>query len=261
MALHRPLPLPLPLALAVVILLGVSSAGAQEPTLQDEQARTHFQSGRLYFDRAQYDDALREFEAAYDLSHRAALLYNIYLTYERLGRYGQAADRLEQFLRDDPSIEDDQRATYEARIANLRERATAAAAPTPMPEPQPEPAPVDEGGLSPLGIAGIATLGAGAASLIVFAITGGMALGEDASLADRCGASAGRTCTEEDVSGLRTLTTVADVTWVAGLVLAAAGATLLAIDLTSDRSGETARISVAPMMGPGFAGAMIGGRL
>ena len=253
--------LTLPLALSIV-LAASGSALAQEPTAQDEQARTHFQSGRLYFDRAQYDDALREFEAAYELSHRAGLLYNIYLTYERLGRYGEAADRLEQFLRDDPTIEDEQRATYEARIANLRERVATDAPPDPIQTTPTAPVqPADDGGLTALGIAGVVTLGAGAASLIVFAITGGMALGEDASLADRCGANAGRTCTEEDVSGLRTLTTVADVTWVAGLVLAAVGGTLLAIDLTSDRSRETARISLAPMMGPGIAGVSVGGRL
>lgn len=251
--------LTLPLALSIVLAPSSSALAQDEPTVQDEQARTHFQSGRLYFDRAQYDDALREFEAAYELSHRAGLLYNIYLTYERLGRYGEAADRLEQYLRDDPTVADEQRATYTARIANLRERVVTDAPLDPVPTAPVEPA--DEGGLTALGIAGVVTLGAGAASLIVFAIAGGMALGEDASLADRCGANAGRTCTEEDVSSLRTMTTVADVTWIAGLGLAAAGATLLAIDLTRDRSSETTRISLAPMIGLGIAGATIGGRL
>lgn len=251
-----------PLLLSTSLLVTTASpALAQAPTPTDQQARTHFESGRLYFERGQYEAALREFEAAYELSHRAALLYNIVLTNERLARYGEAADRLEQYLREDTSIDAEQRETLTARVGSLRERAErAAAASTPVQAPEPV-APAGPGGLGPLGIAGIGALAAGGASLVVFAIAGGLALDEDAALADRCGENVGSTCTEDEVSSLRTLAAVADATLAIGLVLAAAGATMLAIDLSSGGEPRTERISVAPMLGPSVAGIVVGGRL
>lgn len=226
----------------------------QAQTPDDEMARTHFQSGRLYFDRGEYEAALRDFEAAYELSHRTPLLYNLYVTLENLGRFSEAAERLERYLAEDTALDAETRANYESRLANLRLRATEhddAVEPTPS---------ASSGGMGPLGIAGITTLAVGGASLIVFAITGPMALAEDAAVGTRCGEGAGRTCGESDVSTLRALTTTADVTMIAGLVLAAAGGTMLAIDLSSSHA-ESPSVAAVPVIAPGYAGIQIGGRL
>ncbi|UJR83949.1 hypothetical protein [Sandaracinus amylolyticus] len=244
---------------ALVIATFATSARAQTPS--DEQARTHFESGRLYFERGEYDAALREFEAAYELSHRTQLLYNIYLTLERLGRPGDAADRLEAFVAASPELDDEARANFETRIANLRARAAELAREEEARaarEREATPVAPPEEGIGTLGMIGIGGLAAGGASLLAFAITGGLAAAEDSSLADSCGENAGRTCTEDDVSTLRTLTTTADVTLAIGLVLAAAGGTLLAIDLATT---EQAPVAIAPMIGPSVAGVQIGGAL
>ena len=89
--------------------------------------------------------------------------------------------RLEQYLREDAGIQAEQRATLEARLESLRERAARAAEPTPEPVPAPIPQPESSGGIGPLGIAGISTLAAGGVSLVIFAVTGGLALDEDAA--------------------------------------------------------------------------------
>ncbi len=235
-------------------------AVAQSAHGTDEQARTHFESGRLYFERGEYESALREFEAAYALSHRPGLLYNIMLTNERLGRYDEATARLEQYLRDDSSIEASQRSMLEIRLENLRARALRESEAEQSSPPLEPPSEREDGGLSTLGIVGISALGAGAASMIAFAISGGMALGEDSTLAERCGENAGRTCTEDDVSSLRAMTMAADVTLTVGLVLAAAGATLLVIDVVGAGSQGEEGVSIMPLMGPHVAGGMFGGR-
>lgn len=219
----------------------LSIASAQ--TAADEEARTHFESGRLHFDRGEYEQALVAFQAAHARSSRTGLLYNIYLSLERLARYGEAADRLEQFLEQDTE-RSEQHATLRERVTNLRARAAATGSGS---------------GMSGLGLAGIGVAGLGAASLVAFAVTGGLALGEDAEVAATCGRDGTRTCAEEDVAGLRTLMITADVLLAAGVVLAAAGATLLAIDLVGG-SGERS-VAVAPMLSPEVAGILVGGVL
>ena len=53
-----------------------------QPTAQQEQeARAHFQLGRTLYDGGRFEEAAREFVQAYELSHRAQLLYNIFLAW------------------------------------------------------------------------------------------------------------------------------------------------------------------------------------
>ena len=79
------------LAVGLLVLLAwhsethVARAQAQDES-SDAVARGLFQAGRASYDAGKYEDALKYFQQAYDLSQRAALLYNI----------GQAADRLHQ---------------------------------------------------------------------------------------------------------------------------------------------------------------------
>lgn len=249
--------------LLVFAVASLPSVGrAQAPSDADQEAHTHFDSGHLHFERGEYENALREFEAAYELSHREALLYNLYLTLERLGRVSDAADRLQTYLASDVHIEPDERTILEARLTNLRERAAQAAVPPPTPTTPVAPRTSSGGGIHELGLAGIVTLGVGALSLVVFAITGGLALGEDSRLAGSCGRNVGSFCTDGDVSTLRTLDTVADVMLSVGLVAAAAGAVMLAVDLAtgSDSSGSS-RAYVVPLLSPTSLGVAVGGVL
>src|SRR5262249_3549375 len=96
-------------------LLGVlGPAGAQS---DDENARIHFESGAAYLKQSDNENALREFQAAYSLSKRPALLLNIANVYERMGKPKEAVDSLSKYLQEDPKTPD--RMTVETRIANL----------------------------------------------------------------------------------------------------------------------------------------------
>lgn len=88
----------------------------------DEAARLHFESGRAYFERAEYDDAVREYEKAYALSSRPPLLVNISRAHESAGRPAEAADALERWLAV-ASPDDPMRAEIESRHKRLRAQA------------------------------------------------------------------------------------------------------------------------------------------
>lgn len=161
----------------MVALLGTlffaAPAGAQAPS-SDEAARQHFESGRAYFDRARYTDAIREFEEAYRLSGRAGLLLNISRSHEANGDPQNAIVGLERWL-ESADAGDPSRPEVEARLSRLRltvEARAAQAEAAPEAEPTTETTPAvassDERGptrgRSP---AGLIVAGAGAAAAAV----------------------------------------------------------------------------------------------
>ena len=80
--------------MAVVCAL---AAPARAATEEDERAKAHFLAGQSYYEQASYTDALREFNEAYRISKRPALLYNIARcdeALEQLRRRGQDARAL-----------------------------------------------------------------------------------------------------------------------------------------------------------------------
>src|SRR5689334_23248564 len=106
---------------AAVLAVALSWAGvaaAQAPTGDDAAARTHFATGASAFDSGRYEVALSEFQAAYELSHRAELLYNIGLCQDRLRQDRAALSSFERFLAERPDTP--HRAEVEPRIAALR---------------------------------------------------------------------------------------------------------------------------------------------
>lgn len=95
------------------------SSGSETPSSQaDEAARAHFQVGRLAYDEARYEDALENFQRAYDLSSRPGLLFNIGQAADRLRRDDLAIDAFERYLVEMPDAPN--RATVENRLASLR---------------------------------------------------------------------------------------------------------------------------------------------
>ena len=104
----------------LVTLSSVTAARAQEADEADARAREHFATGSRYFDAGDYRAAAVEFEAAYRLSARPALLYNLYLAEERVGNTAEAVTYLERYLAEgEPG---DRRAALEVRLDNLRQR-------------------------------------------------------------------------------------------------------------------------------------------
>ena len=89
-----------PLLTFAFALLFVSSAHAQDQEIS-EQARTHFQAGVNFMqdpDGARYEEAYREFSAAYRASPSWKILGNLGITAMKLERDGEAIDSFEKYL-------------------------------------------------------------------------------------------------------------------------------------------------------------------
>jgi hypothetical protein len=217
--------------LALAIVLVVPGTGDAQIS-DDERARTHFQSGRLYYEEGAYDRALAEFESAYRLSGRVQLLVNMANANERLGRHEAAVSNLRAYL--EGITEPAERARIERRIENLerlqREReereieeedavvvddAAAEGVDELDAELATEPArPRAELGLA----APLAAYGVGAAGFVVFAIAGPLALSRQSALREGCGST--QTCSDEDVAPADRAALIADI----GLAVGVAGA-------------------------------------
>ncbi|MEZ4252062.1 MAG: tetratricopeptide repeat protein [Polyangiales bacterium] len=230
----------------------------------DRRARIHFESGRQYFDEGEYERAVEEFTRAYELSHRPPLLMNIASGLERLGRYGEAADRMQAY-HDQAEDTVPTRDVLLRRIANLRERAARAEAEAepdvrnpvnpadPEPGELPPPAPPSSSNGRILGAA--ISFGVAGAGLVTFGVLGGMALGERSSVEDGCGAT--RSCSSSDVSKMDGLALGADL----GLAIAAAGAVagVLVLVLMDSNDDEGATAAVVPFVGREAGGAVVRG--
>ncbi len=204
------------------LLLVPARAGAQAPS-PDELARRHFESGAAYLQESDYDNALKAFQKAYELSKRPAILINIATVEERRGNLEGAMTALRTYLELEPNGEHAE--TTRLRLQNLEKRAAeagpppvavatapapAAAPPPPPPAEKPAPAPPpkekDDGGAvdrTPAYVAfavgGVAAIGA--------VVTGIMANSEYQSAKDDCG----RACSDAELSSGRTLATVSTV--------------------------------------------------
>jgi hypothetical protein len=244
--------------------VAVAAPGARDAEL-DERARIHFHAGTDYFERGDYENALRELEIAHQMSGRPALLYNIGACLERMGRLVEAADRLEAYV---AAARPDDAAAITERAQRLRARVAAqtsasgsemsgsetagsetagsetAGSETPGDASTSDTSRTPSGGRTPH-VASWIVLGVGGAALAGFAVLGGLALAEDGALASRCGTS----CSRADVGTLEGLTVGADVSLTAGLVLVAVGVVLALV--TDDGSAEHAGLE----LGPGGVGA------
>ena len=137
--------------MASLLLGSVGTGLAQEPEgTDDDAARRHFRLGQAYYQNGQFAEAATEFEQAYQLSGRAALLYNVYLAHRDALHTRQSYEALRQYLDEmpDPPDEDHLRARLqhlEAALAANPETEDPEVTPevTPEPEPSTTPPPVD----------------------------------------------------------------------------------------------------------------------
>ncbi|MCB9621209.1 MAG: hypothetical protein H6721_31235 [Sandaracinus sp.] len=241
---------------------------ATESEQDDRRARVHFESGRQYFDEGEYERAVEEFTRAYELSGRPALLMNVASGLERLGRHGEAADRMQAY-HDQAEDTVPTRDVLVRRIANLRERAASmevSARDTPPSEasptvdsrrPPPRVSPVEEPARRNARRLGVAiSFGVAGAGLVTFDVLGGLAWAERSAVDEGCGATRG--CSPNDVKRMDRLALGADL----GLGIAAAGATagVLVVLLVSARDDDEPRVVVVPFVGHESGGALVRGR-
>lgn len=86
--------------------------------LSDSAARSHFRVGQTLYSEGRFREAGAEFEQAYFLSNRPALLYNAYVAYRDANDLEKAIVVLEEFLRVSPPSEDT--AVLERRLEAMR---------------------------------------------------------------------------------------------------------------------------------------------
>lgn len=233
----------------------VSVAFPAEGQDKDELARRHFESGAAYFAEAEYEEALRAFRKAYELSNRPQILLNVAVVEERMGNLPGAVQALDEYLAKNP--QDPEADTIRLRRNRLAQRITPATTEPPTPEdqgkieppppPPPPPPPQREPNRVPAYIAfsvgGLTGLGA--------ALTGLGAKAEYDELESDCGGS----CTDDQTSTGEALALTSSI--LTGVAVLSVGAGVVLWFLAEDASTETVarspRVSVSAGPGGGYA--------
>lgn len=224
-------------------LIGILAFGSSLAFAQDADARARelYDNGAILYAEGRYEDAVAAFSEAYRLSERPALLYNIANAQERLALWREAHETLSRYR---AYATADERETLDRRIANLERRM----AETPVVQPavvstSSAKARETSPWLQPLPLA----LGVGGAALLVTGgALGAVALGARAEAADNCDSDGSGllrcpSAVQESVQTDQTLSVVADIAALAGLLGVGAGVGIVLW-------GEGGILSV----GPGF---------
>jgi hypothetical protein len=125
------------IALILVLALASRSALAQSSEDQIARARTHFEAGRALYQLGNYNEAVREFKAGYELVPRPQFLLNLGQCYRKLNDLEKAREMYQRYLRDAP-VTDMERPQAQQILAEI-ERQIAASKPPASPPPQPAP--------------------------------------------------------------------------------------------------------------------------
>lgn len=84
-----------------------TSSPAAEPASSAAGFSKHLERGLALYDQAAYSNALREFEAAYEIQQLPRLLYNLARAHIQLGHAEAALGLYQKFLRIDPGAPDE----------------------------------------------------------------------------------------------------------------------------------------------------------
>jgi tetratricopeptide (TPR) repeat protein len=251
------------ITLACGVWLGSATAHAQSTS--DDLARRHFDSGVAYLEESDYDNALKAFQKAYDLSQRPEILLNLATVHERKSDLPSALAALRSYLEAAPQGEHGP--TVQLRIQNLEKRlqeqeASAASRPAPAAPPAPtekppavapasEPAGKNPSPAEPNRMPAFISLGVGGVLAGASLATGLIANAKY----DDAKASCGRRCSDAQLSGSRAFAMTSTVlTGAAVLGVGLGVALLLTTDSDHDQLGRSApRVDLA--FSPGAAAA------
>ncbi len=228
-------------------------AQTEEEAQRDSDARRHFGVGESLYRSGRFEEAAREYEEAYRLSERPALLYNIYLSQRDAGNASRSAWALREYLAREPNAQD--RAALEVRLRALE--ATAAeqtAREEELRRAQEEAERVREAERARLAaeeeerrrraasnglrVPGYILLGTGGAALIAGSITGFMTIDRGHALRAACQGSLCAPAFRDSISEANMLGGLTDVLLIAGGVVLAGGVvvSLLAVDGPPERA-------------------------
>ncbi len=222
------------MATLVAIAIASQSGTAIGQDSPDELARRHFESGVAYLQEADYENALKAFEKAYELSKRPDLLLNVATVHERKGDLSAAVTSLKKYLEVAPDGE--QRATVEARVANLEKRLSEQAKGTtpgptgvpggtaPGPTPGTTPGSRDKAGPveTKSNLPAFVLLGIGGVTAAGAVITGVLANGEYNNAKDECSPR----CADSNLSSGKTLALTSTILTGVAVVSVGVGAVL-----------------------------------
>ncbi|MBX3272321.1 MAG: tetratricopeptide repeat protein [Sandaracinaceae bacterium] len=225
----------------VGLLLFVALAGGSLVTrAQDrETARRHFEEADRQFEEGHFALALDGYQRSYEIMRAdprgPLILYNIGQCQIRLGRNRDALESFERYLAEAPPDAPFRENTLD-HVRELRTRLAGDAPPSS--EPSPSSSGPREDGLGALELTGLAFIGAGALAAAVAIPLGVATLDGEAQLVEACGATGACTPAQQGLlDDTRTLAVMTDVFWIAGLSIAAVGATLLAVGMGTRSSG------------------------
>jgi tetratricopeptide (TPR) repeat protein len=111
---------------ALVLVLASPARGDDSAT---EQAKQHYETGSKQYDLGHWDDAIREYETAYELRPDPSFLYNLAQAYRRKGDIKRALDLYRNYLVKTPKSP--LRAEIEERIKSLQKQIDEAASAKP----------------------------------------------------------------------------------------------------------------------------------
>ena len=262
--------------LALSVAVGFVIALFSTPTRADDRsvAREHYQKGTKLFDLGQFDDAIREYEAAYQVKDDPVLLYNIAQAHRLAGHHERAIFFYKSFLRRMPKAPN--REDVMQKIADLQKQLDHLPAPakpvepepTPTPTPTPAPAPDSRAKVEPvkpgpkktgpappgqtLKIAGFALIGVGALGLIGGAAAAGLSAkySSDAVVNGKFNSGAYN-------SGLAANNAAYALFAVGGAAIIAGGV-CVGLGYKDEAAAKKAkRVLFLPQFGPGYAGASL----
>jgi tetratricopeptide (TPR) repeat protein len=247
---------------------GRASALQLTPEQKDEM-KLHYDKATRAYDVQKYDEAVIEYQKAYEIGGVPAMLFNVAQSYRLANQLEEALRFYRRYLQRSPNArnrEDVERkiSELEKTVEERRKAAEAAAAratpiaPRPVtPVTQPVAVVRDEG-MGATRVAGIVVASVGAAGLITAAITGKLASNRASDLES----AAMMHATFDDglpgkESNGKTYNTVAIVSAIAGGAAVITGVLMIVLSGGSSSSTETARQSMlTPVIGGGFTGAL-----
>lgn len=110
-------------AIIVILTLGLALLAAPRAAAAEDaatkSAKRHFAKGEKLFALGRFDDALEEYEAAYDAKPLAGFLFNIAQCHRNLGNIDQAIFSYRKYLREAPDAEN--REAVEQQIQELED--------------------------------------------------------------------------------------------------------------------------------------------
>jgi tetratricopeptide (TPR) repeat protein len=253
------------LVLALLVFGGLTALGGgaradQNKDADIEAAKTFFQAGKQYYDRGHYNEAITQFREAYRLSNASALLYNISQAYERMGDLPRAREYLQKYIDSGqtepgelPALQDKLR-TLDKRIADQNaSRLPPPTVVTPVAPPQPAPI-VDHEAPRPYKTWKWIAVGTGGAALIAAALFAADMNKQAKTLED-----AAKTGSMAYVGDLPAAYSAGqrDSALAIGFGIggAAIGATAIVLFVLDGRAPEPRPQAIAPLVGPGLAGA------